>query len=360
MGTARGGRQPAMMDVARLAGVSHQTVSRVVNDTGHVAEETRSRVLAAIEQLGYRRNSVARALVTRRSSIIGVITTTSAHYGSASLLVSLEAAAREAGFFTGVTALSDYSAASLAGAIDRFLGLAAEAVVVAAPVAGLAEAMGAMGAPVPVVAVSAVQCASPRLRSVRADQVGGARSAVRYLVERGHRDIVHIAGPGDWYEARAREAGWRAEMEERHLVPREPLGSSWECAGGYEAGRRLAAQGLPDAVFAANDAIALGLLRALDEAGARVPDDVSVVGFDDEPAAAFYGPGLTTVRQDFAELGRCAVRAVCDAITGEGAPGAVVVPTRLVERRSVADRRGQGTAGQRGSAGGVDKRAPWR
>ena len=204
MGTARSGRQPAMMDVARLAGVSHQTVSRVVNDTGHVAEETRSRVLAAIEQLGYRRNSVARALVTRRSSIIGIITTTSAHYGPASLLVSLEAAAREAGFFTGVTTLSDYSAASLAGAIDHFLGLAAEAVVVAAPVAGLAEAMGAMGSPVPVVAVSAVQCASPRLRSVRADQVGGARSAVRYLAERGHRDIVHISGPGDWYEAKAR------------------------------------------------------------------------------------------------------------------------------------------------------------
>ena len=239
-----------------------------------------------------------------------------------------------------MTALSDYSAVSLAGAIDHFLGLAAEAVVVVAPMAGLAEAVGAMSAPVPVVAISAVQCASPRLRFVRADQVGGARLAVRYLAERGHHDIVHISGPGDWYEAKAREAGWRAEMEARRLAQREPLESSWECAGGYEAGRRLAAQGLPDAVFAANDAIALGLLRALDEAGARVPDDVSVVGFDDEPAAAFYGPGLTTVRQDFEELGRCAVRAVCGAIAGEAAPGAVVVPTRLVERGSVADRRG--------------------
>ena len=154
-----------------------------------------------------------------------------------------------------------------------------------------------------------------------------------HLMSLGHRDIACVAGPQEWFEARERVAGWREAMDEAGLPKRAPLVGSWEARWGYVAGQNLVEDGLPDAVMCANDEVAVGLLRAFAEAGVSVPGDVSVAGFDDVPMAAYAGPGLTTVRQDFADLGRCALEVVSRALDGE-LVDTYVRPTRLVVRGS--------------------------
>ena len=332
-GMSRNGRPLLMADVAQLVGVSHQTVSRVVNGKGRVSPRTRERVQAAIAQLGYRPNSVARALVTARSGIIGVVTTTSAHFGPSSMLIALEITAREAGFFTSVVALDRFSVEDVASAFDHFSSLAAEAIIVITPMDSLAEAVAAQGASVPVIAVSGGHAFGRGVSVVRADQRGGARELAEHLLSLGHRDIACVAGPQEWFVARERMAGWREAMDEAGLPKREPLIGLWEASWGYAAGQRLVEEGLPDAIMCANDEVAVGLLHAFAEAGVSVPGDVSVAGFDDVPLAAYVGPGLTTVHQDFADLGRCAMEAVSQALEG-GSADTYVRPTRLVVRGS--------------------------
>ena len=168
---------------------------------------------------------------------------------------------------------------------------------------------------------------------VRADQRGGARELAEHLLSLGHRDIACVAGPQEWFVARERMAGWREAMDEAGLPKREPLVGLWEASWGYAAGQRLVEAGLPDAIMCANDEVAVGLLRALAEAGVSVPGDVSVAGFDDVPLTAYVGPGLTTVHQDFADLGRCAMEAVSQALEG-GSADTYVRPTCLVVRGS--------------------------
>lgn len=334
----RTNRPPSMADVAARAGVSHQTVSRVLNGTGTVAPLTRERVCAAINELGYRRNSVARALAAKHSGILGIITTTSVHFGPASMLVAVEVAARRAGFFTGVTAIEDAESASVAKAMDHFLGLAVEALIVIAPVVQLGEALDTLKVSVPVIAVSALpEGSGEQFFTVHIDQRVGALQAVAHLLDLGHRDILHIAGPQDWYEAQARLEAWSQALKERGCVLREPVGFGWDASAGYEAMRQLIRQNsLPSAVFAANDSLAIGAYKALGEAGLSVPGDVSIVGFDDAPFAEFLYPGLTTVHQDFDSLGAKVIETVKSAVCDPRALRRELVPTRLVIRDSTA------------------------
>ena len=239
----RNGRPPSMADVAQLVGVSHQTVSRVVNGKGRVSPRTCERVQSAIAQLGYRPNSVARALVTARSGIIGVVTTTSAHFGPSSMLIALEITAREAGFFTSVVALDRFSVEDVASAFDHFSSLAAEAIIVITPMDSLAEAVAAQGASVPVIAVSGGHAFGRGVSVVRADQRGGARELAEHLLSLGHRDIACVAGPQEWFVARERMAGWREAMDEAGLPKREPLIGLWEASWGYVALRILGCGG---------------------------------------------------------------------------------------------------------------------
>ncbi len=235
MSTGSTDRPPSMMDVAAAAGVSHQTVSRVLNGSDKVSTKTRDRVHKAIKDLGYRRNSVARALVTRKSGIIGIITTTSVHHGPTSILLAIELAAREAGYFTGVAPLDVSTPESLRSAVDHFLGLAVEAVVIVAPLVEMAEDIDLVDIPVPVVAVRSPAIAQAAgVLSVSVDQENGARQAVRHLLDLGHTDIAHVPGPPDWSEARARESEWRAVMAEAGLPTREPLARGWNSEVGYD------------------------------------------------------------------------------------------------------------------------------
>jgi DNA-binding LacI/PurR family transcriptional regulator len=305
-------RAPVMHDVARLAGVSHQTVSRVINGSPRLRPETRRRVERAIEQLGYRPNTAARALVKGRSGIVGVIGVGGTYFGPASIQRSIETAARARGLFASTVSLTSLTRELLDDSVEHLRRQGVEGIII---VAGQDDALEVARSRTVGVPIVLVEGDLTRARwTVGVDQVAGARLAVRHLLELGHREIVHLAGPPDWAEARARRDGWRSEMAAAGLRPAEPVHGGWSASFGYEAGRRVATDPRITAVFTANDQIAIGLLLALHEAGRHVPDDVSVVGFDDQPEAAYVVPPLTTVRQDFEQVGVSAVAAITSAI----------------------------------------------
>jgi DNA-binding LacI/PurR family transcriptional regulator len=324
-----------MTDVARLAGVSHQTVSRVLNDHPNVKEQTRLRVRAAIAELGYRPNKAARALVTGRTQLIGVVAQNSTLYGPASLLAAFEQAAAEAGFAVSVGSVGRLDRESIAGAVERHLDQRVAGLVVIAPVASADEALLQMPAGVPLVTVDGDPRRARALVTV--DQIAGARAATRHLLDAGHRTVWHVSGPPEWYDAAGRVDGWRRTLEAAGVEVPPVLLADWTAAAGYRAGQMLARMPEATAVFAANDHLALGILRALSERGRRVPHDVSVIGFDDVPEAAYFTPPLTTVRPDFAALARAGLDLLLAQMDGAGAePGQVVIAPRLIVRESVA------------------------
>jgi DNA-binding LacI/PurR family transcriptional regulator len=322
-----------MTDVALLAGVSHQTVSRVINNHPSVSATTRVRVRAAIEELGYRRNSAARALVTGHSQTLGVVTLNSTLYGPASTLHGIEQAAVESQYFVIVASLRATDRPAVRQAISRLVDQGVEGVVVIAPLVSVAEALADLPPGVPVVAVEGD--AEPDIDVVTVDQRAGAEAATGHLLDQGHATVWHVAGPNDWLEAQQRTAGWRATLEAARIDVPPPLHGDWSARSGYQAGHMLA--GMPDvtAVFVANDSMAVGVLRAFHEHGRAVPEDISLVGFDDIPEAAYFNPPLTTIRQDFGEVGRRSLALLLDQIeSGERAAARHVVETTLIVRSS--------------------------
>jgi len=325
-----------MQDVARIAGVSHQTVSRVLNGHPRVRPETRDRVLAVIADLGYRRNSAARALVTSRSGTIGLLTPRSFLYGPVSTLISVEEAARAAGLFVSVASLRSYEEPAVTAALDHFMNQGVEGIIVVAPVPEAVRVAAGLASQVPMVLVAADTPSGPGFQTASVDQERGARLATSHLIELGHRDIAHVCGPPVWLDARARRRGWEQELADAALVVRPPLDGGWSAAGGFAVGTELLQQGPPSAVFAANDLMALGLVRAFTEAGLHVPGDISVVGFDDIEGAGHYLPPLTTVRQDFAALGRRCVQLLLGQLAQEEASATVAMAPELIVRASTA------------------------
>lgn len=342
-------RAPVMADVARRAGVSHQTVSRVLNEHAHVRAATRARVLAAIDELAYRRNCTARALVTRRTQVLGVIAFDTTLYGPASTLFGIEQAARRAGYFVSIVSLKAITQESVREAVGYLAGQSVDGLLVIAPQRQAVAALAGVPADLPVVAVEGGQ--APDLPVVCVDQAAGAAAVTRHLLDLGHRSVAHVAGPPDWLEAEARLQAWRRTLVAAGAPVPEVRYGDWSPRSGYEAGRALAGRYLAGAdeataVFVANDQMALGLLRAFQEDGIDVPGQVSVAGFDDVPEAGFFCPPLTTVRQDFAQVGRRSLDLLLDQLaTGRTTAARVVVPPRLVVRAST------------GSAD-VDRRSP--
>lgn len=329
-------RPPTMADVARLAGVSHQTVSRVLGAHPHVRDETRTRVLRAIEEMGYRRNSSARALVTRRTRTLGVVASDTTLYGPASTLFALEEAARAEGYLVSTVGLRRLTVEKLSEALDHLAEGGVEGVVAIAPQRSAVEALTELRHPFPVVTVGSGPGAG--IPGVNVDQHLGARLATGHLLAAGHRTVWHLAGPEDWGEADDRAAGWRSTLETADVEPPSVLRGDWSPLSGYRAGQELAGwvgRGLT-AVFVANDQMALGVLRALREAGVRTPQDVAVAGFDDIPESEFFAPPLTTVRQDFAAVGKRSIALLLDLIEGREPSGAlrIAIEPQLVVRAS--------------------------
>jgi DNA-binding LacI/PurR family transcriptional regulator len=324
-----------MTDVALLAGVSHQTVSRVINQHGNVAATTRLRVLAAIDELGYRRNNAAVALVTGRSQTLGIVTLNSTLYGPASTLYGIEQAALASRYFITVASLPSTDRPGVRQAIGRLVDQGVDGIVVIAPLVSLAEALADLPTDLPVVAVEGDAAAD--IDVVTVDQHAGARSATEHLLGLGHSTVWHVAGPTDWLEAQQRVAGWRAALEQAGSEAPPLLRGDWSARSGFEAGQMLARMPEVTAVFVGNDSMAVGVLRAFRESGRDVPGDVSVVGFDDIPEAAYLSPSLTTVRQDFGEVGRRSLALLLDQIESGTRPATRhVVETTLLVRDSTA------------------------
>jgi DNA-binding LacI/PurR family transcriptional regulator len=324
-----------MADVARAAGVSHQTVSRVLNGSANVRPETRDRVIRAVRELDYRRNSMARALVTGRSRTLGVVSFDTTLYGPASTLFGIERAAHAEGYFVSIASVTSLDRASVLAAVEQLREQGVDGVLLITPQETAVEALLHLPRDMPVVAVEAGP--EEAVPVVAVDQVAGAVTATRHLLELGHRTVWHVAGPSDWLEARQRTEGWLTALEEAGADVPPVLPGDWSAQSGYDLGRRLATVRDVTAIFAANDQMALGILHALHEGGREVPRDLSVVGFDDIPEARFFIPPLTTVRQDFNEVGRQSLVLLLDEIgAAQRSSERVVVQPEFKLRQSTA------------------------
>jgi DNA-binding LacI/PurR family transcriptional regulator len=327
-----------MTDVARLCGVSKMTVSRVLNGHPRVSPPTRARVLAAMAELNYRPNTAARALVTGRSRVLGVISFNSALYGPASTLAGIEEAAREAGYFVSIATLKSGSPWTAKAVAEHVRAQTVDGIIISAPHAWAAEALRYLPGDLPVVALDAQRGAVPR---VAVDQYAGAVKATEHLLSLGHATAWHLAGPADWASAQAREQGWRDTLSAAGRTVPPVVRGDWSVGSGYECGRSLARSPGLTAIFAANDQMALGVLGALREAGLDVPGHVSLVGFDDVPEARYFRPPLTSVRQDFETVGRRSLELLLEQLEGASRHlrHIVIEPTLVVRESTGAPAR---------------------
>ena len=328
-----GGRQPVMADVARLAGVSQKTVSRVINDAPNVRESVRSRVQQAVAELGYRPNAAARALVTQQTHVLGVAMPGSTDYGPAAQLFGIETAAWDLGYSV-VVASAPASADDFALAVARLVDHGVDGLVLNDPYVDHGLSAQVLGR-IPTVNVGEELGRGLDCPAVTVDQEGGARQAVEHLLALGHRTVHHIAGPFSQGASLRRAAGWRAALVDAGAPVSEPLLGDWSSRSGYELGLTLARDPAATAVFAANDQMAIGAMRAFVESGRGVPADVSVVGFDDTSDSGYQVIPLTTIRQDFAAVSRRAVTALVTAVEGGPSPDRLYrFPVELVIRAS--------------------------
>lgn len=329
----RGANRPSIYDVANRAGVSHMTVSRVLNGHPNIRESTRVRVQQAIDELNYTRSSIARALATRRAMRIGVIVDSPVQFGPNSTLRAIEGAARDAGYAISAFSIADDEAPQIDAGVLDLVAQGVDALCVIAPRASSLALLREQSTGLPTLIVKAEPDAEMHTAAV--DQRAGALLAVSHLLALGHTSIAHLSGPLDWYDARAREQGWREALDAAG-VDAPPLGmGDWTSDDGYRFGATYDFDEVT-AVFAANDQMALGLIHGLTDRGLRVPEDVSVVGFDDLPDAHHYLPPLTTVRQDFTALGALALRVLISAIDGDEEAVHDKIAPELIQRSSTA------------------------
>jgi LacI family transcriptional regulator len=324
-----------IVDVAREARVSVASVSRVINGHTNVTAATRQRIVEVVERLRYVPHTTARSLITKRTHVIGVLLPDL--YGGffSELIRGIDSAARELKLHLLVSS-SHGDVAEMAAAIRAMRGRL-EGLLVLAPQLD-AAGLGELDAEVPTVFMNS-RVDDGVSSSLAIDSYGGARAMVRHLIARGHRAIAHVTGPVDNFDSHERERGYRDELAAsapaaRPLVVR---GDFTETSG-YTAGRTLGAEApRPDAVFAANDVMAIGCLSAFDALGIAVPGDIAVAGFDDIPLAAFVRPTLTTMRVPIVELGRGAVTQLAAAIADPASPPVTTtLQPELVVRESCA------------------------
>lgn len=294
----------SIRDVARAAGVSYQTVSRVINESPSVKSSTRQAVLETIARLGFRPNRAARALAGGPVQSVNVLASNTSLYGYVAALEGIEEATREAGFDMGVRVVESAAPADVRDAVERALEPAGALIVIAFDRPGLA-ALDCVPTDVPMAAMipAPPEHEVPKRPSVWIDESAAAKEATQYLLSLGHKTVHHLSIP-TWTGTTPRMSGWRSALEEAGVPVPKPLLSGWSAEWGYEAGKKLARDPKVTAVLCGNDDIALGVMRAMHEARRAIPAEVSIIGFDDVPYARFYTPALTTVRQDFKALGK--------------------------------------------------------
>ncbi|WP_024819867.1 LacI family DNA-binding transcriptional regulator [Arthrobacter sp. 31Y] len=333
--SARAARGPSIGDVARAAGVSAQTVSRVSNGLTNVEEKTKQRVLDAMKQLGYRPNRAARALKSGQFKSIGVIMFNLSTYGNRRTLDAIATAASQAGYSVNLIPLHDPTTGTVTGAYNRLKEQDVDGVVIIFEAHLFDRADITLPEDLPAVVIDS----SPGYGypMVDTDQAEGARFATEHLLDLGHQQVWHIGGPVSSFSARHREESWRRTLDEAGIEAPTVLHGDWTTESGYQVGMELGRDREVTAIFAANDQMALGAMRALHELGRLIPEDVSVVGFDDLEESTSFWPPLTTIRQDFLAVGRLSIEKLLQQIAGN-TPASVVttVPTRLMVRKSTA------------------------
>lgn len=309
-------RKATLDDVAARCDVSYQTVSRVVNGSPFVAEKTRARVLKAIAELNYRPNLAARHLATRRSSLIGMIGSHITHYGPAQVMVSIEETAKRQGYnllFAGVEGSGE---SELLAAIDDLCEHQVDGLVIGARFERWIATVRAHCRGVPFVSVG--NRLVRQIPAVVVDQSYGVRLATEHLLRLGHRRIACITGPADWPAAKERYQAWADTIKKAGLKLGPQVQGDWSTESGYQAARQLLSSDSSfTAIVACNDHMALGALRALHAANIRVPDEISIVGYDDLPESRFFEPPLTTVHHDFIAEGEYCVQTLLRMINQE-------------------------------------------
>lgn len=323
-----------MLDVAKLAGVSYQTVSRVINDHPYVSKEARQRVETAIEQLGYRPNKAATKLASKSSKIVATILYGSWFPGMAEIALNVELAAKTSGFDVILINITE-PRSQLVEALDHVKAWAVDGIILIVPVQGLPyEEIQAICQNIPFVLIDTHQ--AENTPSVVIDEAYGTQQLVEHLIQQGHRAFGEISGPLDWLNAQVRHDACIQTCEAHGIQPPVHIEANWTVSGGYRATKRLLYDSHAfSAIIAANDSMALGAMRALHEAGMAVPHDVAVVGFDDIPEAAYFTPPLTTVRRNLIQLGMTGFEYLMQRMDDlESAPQQRLILPRIMYRAS--------------------------
>ena len=331
-------RAPSIEDVARLAGVSAQTVSRVSTGAARVSADTRARVIAAMDQLGYSPNHAARALRNGAFGTIGLLAHRFERTGEALTTEGVIEAAQAQDYAVTVVGVRHADPTEWESAAHLLTHQAIDGLIIIRAEEATPESLALPAGLAVVVSDSRLVGHYP---AVVADQVQGTFDAVGHLLALGHRTVHHIAGPADSEPANVRVASWQRCLEGAGIAPPRLWRGDWTARSGYELGHQVAADDTVTAVYCANDEMALGLMRALHELGRRVPDDISVVGFDGIALSEYAYPPLTTVKQDFHTIGHELVRILLEQLRSQSRPAQdrLVVPTELIVRGTTAPPR---------------------
>lgn len=323
-------REPSIQDVALLADVSRQTVSRVLNNAPNVSAHARTRVERAIAILQYRPNPAARALRTQRSGVIGVLVTTRSIFVAGDGLSVLEGELRSHGHRLLVVSMSTTSRDDARACLDQLSAANVDGLIVAATQRWAGELARDALPGRPVVVIQPGITADDGVSSVGVDLAAGVRQMVAHLVEQGYRDLEHVAAPLEYVTSRARVEAWTSELQRRGLSVRPVRMAGQLPEDGFRAAQEMLADGLPEAVFAYNDVVAVGVIRALHDAGIHVPVDVAVAGVDDMIGGAYLVPSLTTLRQPLEQMAHEAAVLLLEGLDGAAARTVLVAPELIV------------------------------
>lgn len=328
----------SIRDVAKAAGVSPITVSRVINGSPSVREATAKRVRVTMDRLGYRPNLIASALKNGRTRNIGVILRTDLASGNAKIIEGLSVAAMQQKYVLTLATLFDNNPHSLCEVIERMESIGVEGLVVQNDDREFHLNELANLKNIPLVFVGSGNGLT-NVDTVSVDNAKGARIAVEHLIAAGHRRIFHVSGPLGSESTYERMGEWRNILLRHGLDVPDPMhAANWSSEDGYEIGKAfIETVHSCTAIFAANDAIALGIMFALREGGVRVPQDVSIVGFDDIDYSRMPGFSFDTIRQNYMQIGSVAIKQIIDHLQNEQHSSlSIKIDPELVEHGSVA------------------------
>lgn len=343
-------RRPTIKQVAKAAGVSTQTVSRVINDRPDVAPETRERILAAIDELGYQPSALARSLIQQRSYTLGVVTAGLKQIGPSRTLNGITSAAEEAGYSLLLKELPRFDAGNVVPIFQALLARHVDGIIWAVPEVGENRDWihkQSLDLKIPVVYLTMES--NNNISTVSIDNYLGGRMAMSHLLEQGYRHIGHISGPMDWWEARQRMQAWKDSLGEYGVDVRDEhwTEGNWSSASGAQAVEKLFGQ-YPemDSIFVGNDQMALAVIQIACQRALKIPDELGIVGFDNIPESAFFCPPLTTVQQDQYAVGKVAVEETIEMIKSSWhglepveSKSIMLTPTLVVRQSSLRSRK---------------------